>query len=60
LHDGDFVTMRPLVASGRKLALSDAAFRVPVADGATALSPNADASELIVVSEREIQCVRWR
>ena len=60
LHDGDFITMRPLVVSGRKLALSDAAFRVPVADGATALSPSADAGEVIVVSEREIQCVRWR
>jgi hypothetical protein len=33
---------------------------VPVAEGATALAPKSDAGEVIVVSEREIQCVRWR
>lgn len=60
VHDGDFMALRPLVVAGRKLALNEGMFRVPVAEGATALAPKSDAGEVIVVSEREIQCVRWR
>ena len=60
VHDGDAIVLRPLQSSGRKLALQEPSWRTPVQESAVPLPPKDDAKELFVVSEREVQFVRWQ
>ncbi len=60
VHDGDAIVFRGLEASGRKLALLEPSWRTPTQESAVPLPPRTDGKELFVVSEREIQSVRWQ
>ncbi len=59
-HDGDAIVLRPLAASGRKLTLHEATWRVPTQESALPLPPLDGARELFLVSDREVQLVRWQ
>lgn len=60
VHDGDTILLRPLAASGRKLTLLDPAWRAPTQESAVPLPPRDGERELFLVSDREVQIVRWQ